>query len=230
MHADGSLQHLRPAAILRHPLSAGGRFWGTAMVRRAASDTVQLKVRMKERLRSLLEAQAAEHGDSMNTEIVARLERSLWDDEKWYENYGGKDIWALMMLIAQAAVTILGPGGRGFANDLERSIQLRAAVAMILDEIAPEGTPKIAVRELRDMGEDAAFAVLLGATAYNYMADPDSKETQQDGPKTALTGVLRGEHQERREQVRANRERYESERGKQRGDFVRRAQRLARRR
>ena len=200
------------------------------MAKRAASDTVQLKVRMKERLRSQLEAQAAAHGDSMNTEIVARLERSLWDDEKWYENYGGKDIWALMMLIAQAAMTILGPDGRGFANDLERSIQLRAAVAMILDEIAPEGTPRISVRDLRDMGEDAAFAVLLGATAYNYLTDPDSKETQQDGPKTALTGVLRGEHQKRMEQVRANREGYESESVKQRGDFVRKAQRLARRR
>ncbi len=50
------------------------------MARRAKSDTVQLKTRMKEPLRAKLEAAAEENGISLNAEAVQRLERSFFDE------------------------------------------------------------------------------------------------------------------------------------------------------
>ena len=47
---------------------------------RKPTQTVQLKVRMKEPLRRKLEVAAKKHGVSMNTEAVTRLDQSLKDE------------------------------------------------------------------------------------------------------------------------------------------------------
>jgi hypothetical protein len=44
-------------------------------------DTAQLKVRLSPQLRGRMEAEAANNNRSMNAEIIARLERSLQQDE-----------------------------------------------------------------------------------------------------------------------------------------------------
>ena len=48
---------------------------------RKKSDTIQLKVRMKEPLRARLEKAAKSNGLSLNAEAVARLEQSFRDEE-----------------------------------------------------------------------------------------------------------------------------------------------------
>ena len=166
------------------------------MAKRAASDTVQLKVRMKERLRSQLEAEAAASGRSINGEIVSRLERSLWDDESgWEEVFGGKDIWAILTLVGHAARIIMEPGGRGYAADLEKSIEFRGAVHMIFDELAPQGSTKAPTRTLRDSGEVTAMAVLESPVAKNFLRDPSEPS---DLPRAMLTGVLHSKQNWRR--------------------------------
>ena len=47
----------------------------------AASDIVQIGVRLEERLRRRLERAASQSGQSMNAEIVERLRRSFQSDE-----------------------------------------------------------------------------------------------------------------------------------------------------
>ncbi len=169
------------------------------MAKRAASYTVQLKVRMKERLRSQLEAEAAASGRSINGEIVSRLERSLWDDESgWEEVFGGKDIWAILTLVGHAARIIMEPGGRGYAADLEKSIELRGAVNLIFDELAPQGAPKLPSRDLRDLGEQTAMAILDTPVAKDYLRDPSKPS---DLPPATLTGVLHSKHEWRRIQA-----------------------------
>jgi hypothetical protein len=52
------------------------------MVRRKPADTVQLKLRFPERLRRRIEAAAAKNQQSMNLEIVERLERSFQHEDE----------------------------------------------------------------------------------------------------------------------------------------------------
>jgi hypothetical protein len=51
------------------------------MAKRAVSAIVQVKVRMREDLRRKLESEATKHGQTMNAEILERLERSFgWEE------------------------------------------------------------------------------------------------------------------------------------------------------
>jgi hypothetical protein len=54
-----------------------GNTTGTDIMAREPTDIVQLKVRMRERLRAELAAEASWEGHSLNAEIVKRLERSF---------------------------------------------------------------------------------------------------------------------------------------------------------
>ena len=57
---------------------------------RKKSDTVQLKVRMKEPLRARLEKAAKSKGLSLNAEAVARLEQSFHDEKALQREFGGE--------------------------------------------------------------------------------------------------------------------------------------------
>jgi hypothetical protein len=57
-----------------------GRGWRHLQLE-AASDIVQIGVRLEERLRRRLERAASQSGQSMNAEIVERLKRSFQSDE-----------------------------------------------------------------------------------------------------------------------------------------------------
>lgn len=70
---------------------------------RKKSDTVQLKVRMKEPLRARLEKAAKARGVSLNTEAVERMERSFQREETKFEEFGGKAKFNLCRLFAVTA-------------------------------------------------------------------------------------------------------------------------------
>src|SRR4051794_35884878 len=70
------------------------------MAKRAQSETVQLKVRLKEPDRAALERAAAERGVSMNTEIVDRLRRSFADHQKLADVFGSFENFTWMRSIA----------------------------------------------------------------------------------------------------------------------------------
>jgi hypothetical protein len=72
------------------------------MVERAKTATADLKVRVKEPLRALVEAAALERGVSMNAEFVDRLKMSFGQDNELENAFGSKDLLALMRAIASA--------------------------------------------------------------------------------------------------------------------------------
>ena len=87
------------------------------MAKRARSDTVQLKVRMKESLRSSIETSAKKSGHSLNAEIVRRIESSFESEMRAqeiaaqsagaiYVQFGRPEIFQIMALLA-AAIRIL---------------------------------------------------------------------------------------------------------------------------
>jgi hypothetical protein len=55
---------------------------GGLMARRKPADTVQLKLRFPEKLRRRIEAAAAKNQQSMNLEIVERLDRSFQHEDE----------------------------------------------------------------------------------------------------------------------------------------------------
>jgi hypothetical protein len=68
------------------------------MSQRSQSAYAHLKVRMKEPLRAVLEQAARERGVSMNAEIVARLERSFEEEER----FGGSAMSPIVSMLAGA--------------------------------------------------------------------------------------------------------------------------------
>jgi hypothetical protein len=73
------------------------------MAEREKTATVDLRVRMKESLRSQVQAAAEDHGISLNAEAVARLERSFQDEER----FGGPEAFTALVTMMAA---FLGTG------------------------------------------------------------------------------------------------------------------------
>ncbi len=80
------------------------------MVERKKSDTVQLKLRMKEPLRADIEKSAIDCGVSMNTEMVGRLKNSFKDEQD-------NRIEALRAASRVVAGTIANPNHRASSLD-----------------------------------------------------------------------------------------------------------------
>jgi hypothetical protein len=68
------------------------------MARRKESETVQVGLRMKEPLRATLDEVARQRGVSMNAEIVARLERTLGEEDR----FGGPAMLPIVNMLAGA--------------------------------------------------------------------------------------------------------------------------------
>ena len=104
------------------------------MARRAQSDTVQLKTRMKEPLRAKLEAAAEEKGISLNAEAVQRLERSFFDENtaQYLLGFAAHSMMALRCL-GDAVAKIEGETGRTWHEDWDTRQRVKAAFESILE-------------------------------------------------------------------------------------------------
>jgi hypothetical protein len=69
---------------------------------RKPNDVVQLKLRFSERLRARLEKAAAKTDDSLNTEIIRRLERSFAEEDVIAEALGGHELRHLALSVASS--------------------------------------------------------------------------------------------------------------------------------
>jgi hypothetical protein len=76
---------------------------------RKLTDTVHLRLRFDEKLRRRLERAAAENKQSMNAEIIERLEQSFreQDEKQWIASIVQQTATAT----AEATLTIIGPRG-----------------------------------------------------------------------------------------------------------------------
>ena len=85
------------------------------MPRRKQSETVQVGLRMKEPLRADLEEAARRRGVSLNAELVARLEKSLEDDQRIEEVFGSAELFGLMKAVA-SIMEMIGGNARMLAG------------------------------------------------------------------------------------------------------------------
>ena len=144
------------------------------MARRAKSDTVQLKTRMKEPLRAKLEAAAEENGVSLNAEAVQRLERSFAEEKSraaisdeavngFYASFGKPETFLVARLLANAIHTIEAVTGKNWMDDPEAHRQTQEACKNILDAFRPpggEGPMGIDPTFGESVGKDAAINAL----------------------------------------------------------------------
>ena len=120
------------------------------MPERTKSDTVQLKVRMKEPLRAALEEASERRGVSMNAEIVQRLERSFTEEE----SLGGPGMrrLAYSMIVAFTRAGRLRAGGK--ENWIDDPDCYRAGVFGVVDALligmnVPPQEVDLAIESLR---------------------------------------------------------------------------------
>lgn len=101
---------------------------------RQLADMVQLKLRFREHTRSRLEQAASGMGNSLNSEIVARLERSLDEDER----RAGPSANALFHRLAMAIEQLESLSGERWDKDPATFIAVKRA---LLDEICAFDQP-----------------------------------------------------------------------------------------
>jgi len=99
---------------------------------RAPGDLVQLKLRFPEHTRARLAGAAASFGNSLNSEIVARLDQTLRDDE----DMGGEFTRRLMLIVGNAVRSAERASGRDWHDDpatcYAASLLARDAIAALL--------------------------------------------------------------------------------------------------
>ena len=92
---------------------------------RKSSETVQLKLRMKEPTRASIEKAAKRRGVSMNSEINARLDQSFEDenivDDAMEREFGSVQTRNIFRALASAATRIESATGKSWADDWDTS-------------------------------------------------------------------------------------------------------------
>ncbi|MCJ2108176.1 hypothetical protein MKK70_22965 [Methylobacterium sp. E-041] len=108
---------------------------------RVKSDTVQLKLRLKEPDRSALEKSAQERGVSLNTEIVDRLRRSFDEERSISDLFGNRRDFAFMKFVYATIENIvnLKKPDADWREDPYRFDQIFKAVVAIFEAIRPKG-------------------------------------------------------------------------------------------
>ena len=97
---------------------------------RKPSANVQLKVRLKEKLRKSIEAAAKHRGVSLNAEIVERLEDSFVNRD---DLFGGQDNYRLMRFLALGFEMVERQTKDSWMTDFETKEAVKSAVATFID-------------------------------------------------------------------------------------------------
>ncbi len=120
---------------------------------RKKSETIQLKVRMKEPLRAKIEAAAKSRGVSLNTEAVHRLQESFQteraEEDKSaaveaavlngvYEALGGREHYPLLVMVGNAVRMVEARSGERWLQDFETAAQVKVAVTTIIEAFSPK--------------------------------------------------------------------------------------------
>jgi hypothetical protein len=118
------------------------------------SETVGLTLRLKESLRGDLERSAQEHGRSLNSEVIRRLERSFELDQRLEDVFGSRELFGMARAVATAmdatgrqAGFIAGMGtergsmetSRGWIDEPWPYEQAALAAVRVLEALRPPG-------------------------------------------------------------------------------------------
>jgi hypothetical protein len=103
------------------------------MAKRSRSDTVQLKLRIKEPWRAKVEAAAKARGVSLNAELADRIERSF----SYEREYGGRETAALLRWLGAAAELTEARTGKGWLKDWGTYLAVREAWKVLIASAVP---------------------------------------------------------------------------------------------
>jgi hypothetical protein len=142
------------------------------MAKRNETATAQLKVRLREPLRARIEADAKRLGHSLNTEIVRRLERAIYDDDLGHPIFGSEEIFAVVSAFAQVIRAYEIDSGKKIGEDFSiyfKAIEtihrfLQAAPTMLASGEYPGG--------IRDIIDANAAQMILTLVAFNAAREP----------------------------------------------------------
>lgn len=121
---------------------------------------VTLTLRMPEALRAEIEAQAQASGDSMNNEILRRLESSL----SYEERSGGRDSARLIRLLQNAVHDIASMSGKEWSQDEATRVATASALRAVIDHLLPSPMGLLfadKVEEQQKAGASVGYARLL---------------------------------------------------------------------
>ncbi len=152
---------------------------GKLMAKRSRSDTVQLKVRMKESLRSNIETSARKGGHSLNAEIVRRIESSFESEKQAHEiaaesagavyaQFGRPETFQIMTLLAGAIRILEMRAGGNCLSDPVLFKEVKVALNTILRALGPQngkdftGVLRAGLKEeqAEHLGKEAATAAI----------------------------------------------------------------------
>jgi hypothetical protein len=128
---------------------------GRIMAARKQSDIVQIKLRLKEKLRAHIEENAKIRGVSLNSEIVTRLEQSLMEQEFLSESLHTKK---LLQIIAGAIYFIEHETGKKWIVDEKTFGRVLLIINQILGHIGPASHEKVTALLRRSKKEDGLAA------------------------------------------------------------------------
>lgn len=175
---------------------------------REQSDNVQLALRTKEAMRAKLEEAARGNGQSINREIIARLEQSF-AHERWIEDvFGSMDAFAVaraqftaMDAAARTAGRFMGKHSPDWLNDPALFDQAVLAARTVLEALRPPAADQAEID--KSEGDLDLLEALLGATvarALLFDSTPNIKDQQRiyQALRPALRERLRKEETRRR--------------------------------
>jgi hypothetical protein len=144
---------------------------GEGVMARKPTDIIQLKVRMRERLRAQLEREAGRQGHSMNAEIVRRLERSF-EEEKLDEKI---EPYASWFEASQQQY-------RKILEELRRDRMQRTPYALLVNpqDLTPQQRAGLA-SVLNELKTDPETADLTGEETYEIIIRSRPMEEGGDG-------------------------------------------------
>lgn len=127
------------------------------MAARQEAQTVQVKIRMRPRLRQALAESAAERGHSLNAEVVSRLDEAFLSE---WDIYGGPHTATLMKLLGLTVRMVEQMTGKTWDTDLETQHAMRRAVAGVLAVFDPAPDGAVQYEHEEQVGLRAAVKAL----------------------------------------------------------------------
>lgn len=151
---------------------------------RKDADLVQLKLRFREATRAKIEAAAKASGNSLNAEIVSRLERSLNQDAQ----AGGSQNQRLFNRLADAIDQIQNLTGKTWTADPATYVAVRRALWHEMSEVAPPIVNESDVVEALKARTDALEGITVLLRIRNDLRDPEAAQARFEAIHTVLTG------------------------------------------